>query len=60
VATDDYEILDTEFHLRLQGVSLPAKSELPSNDPFTLTMNGTVLGGTILLTLLVLFLGGLF
>jgi hypothetical protein len=49
-----------EFHNDIQKLPLPAKSELPANDPFNLLMHGTVLGGIALLTLAGLTLNAMF
>ena len=60
MAGSDFEILPGEFHIKLQAASLPAKAAYPSDDPFNLLMNGTVLGGTILATLGLMVLSSIF
>jgi hypothetical protein len=58
--TEDYDILESEFHVRLQTQSTPAKAALSTEDPFSLLMNPKVIGGTVLLTLLLMAITGIF
>ena len=59
-ADSDYEIIPGEFHIKLQAKTLPHRSGYPSDDPFNLMMNMTLLGGTIALTLGLMVLTSIF
>ena len=56
----DFEIIPGEFHIKLQATALPAKAAFPTEDPFNLLLNLTVLGGTITATLGLMVLTSIF